>query len=219
MMIWQGWLSWCFMCKYASHVAFDKDLGLWSEKCFSPPPHLLLFLQHHSVSFFLLHKIIAKLCILSTIYKLLDSIILNEMFVFATIKHWILICRASQKWCDRGRGGRPLFAFCGKGFGQKDSVQKYFVRKDFVQKDFVQKDFAQRDLAQKDFVQRYFVRIYCTKILYKDNDSYSFSCWRRYDKHKRNEIFSCLIQASLSSSLWCLAWEGCKHVVHALINE
>ena len=44
-----------------------------------------------------------------------------------------------------------MFAFCGKGFGQKDSVQRYFVRKDFVQKDFVQKDFAQRDLAQKDW--------------------------------------------------------------------
>ena len=49
--------------------------------------------------------------------------------------------RASQRWCDRERGGSSLLTtgfcvnrFCSKGFCTK----RYFVQKDFEQWDIVQ---------------------------------------------------------------------------------
>ena len=115
--------------------------------------------------------------------------------------------RASQRWCDKGRGGSSLFPFSDKDFVQMDCVQKYFVQKCFVQKYFVQKYFVRKYFVQKYFVQKHFVQSYFVQNYFVQkyfllgeqliNDSYSFSL-TTYETHSRRFNEMGLINVSLN---------------------
>ena len=146
---------------YASHtLPLTKILVFDLKSAFHHPILSYFFNLMHSIVF------LTTNCwdISSTVFKLLGSFMLIDMFTFASIEQWIFMRRESQKWCDRDGGGREIFVcFMWQGFlFQKDSV-----RKDFAQEDLVWKDFCAKLLLRKRiFSHRDFVRKFCKRIYF-----------------------------------------------------